>query len=93
MDIRFHKDPDSGLAHCYSQHGIGEREVLEVLRRPGARYLRKDGTLAAEGQTDSGRYLRVIYREYPDLDYRLVITAYDLVGKAKQAYRRRRKRP
>jgi hypothetical protein len=92
MEIRFYKDPDSGLAHCYSEHGISEREVLEVLRRPGQRFRGRDGTLVAEGQTDAGRFLRVIYREYPDLGYRIVITAYELRGKAKQAYRRRRRR-
>lgn len=93
MDIRFYKDPDSGLAHCYSQHGIHEREVFEVLRRPGERFRRGDGSFVADGQTEAGRYLRVIYREYQVDDYMFVITAYDLRGKAKQAYRRRRKRP
>ena len=92
MEIRFYKDPDSGLAHCYSQHGIGEREVLEVLRHPGQRFAGRDGTLVAEGQTDAGRYVRVIYREYDELGYVLVITAFELKGKAKQAYRRRRRR-
>jgi hypothetical protein len=32
-----------------------------------------------------------MYREIPDRDFTLVITAYDLRGKAKQAYRRRRR--
>jgi hypothetical protein len=91
MDIRFHRDPDSGLAHCYSQHGVGEREAIEVLQHPGKRFRHRDGTLVVEGQTDAGRYLRVIYREYRDREYMLVITAYDLRGGAKQAYRRRRR--
>ena len=89
MDVRFYKDPDSGLAHCFGQHGVREREVIEVLRRPGERMRREDGTLVAEGQTDAGRYLRVIYRAYRE--YSFVITAYDLRGKGKQAYRRRHK--
>jgi len=92
MEVRFYKDPDTGLAHCDGQHGISEREVIEVLERPGDRFRRKDGTFVAEGQTNAGRYLRVIYREFPDRDYTFVITAYDLTGKAKQSYRRRRGR-
>ena len=92
MVIRFFKDPDSGVAHCYSGHGVSEREVVEVLRRPADRFRRRDGTLVAEGQTNAGRYLRVIYREFSDEDYTFVITAYDLTGKAKQSYRRRRRR-
>ena len=69
MDIRFYRDSDSGLAHCYAEHGIHEREVIEVLRRPSDQFRNSDGTLAAEGQTGSGRYLRVIYRECRDPDY------------------------
>jgi hypothetical protein len=92
MDLVFYKDADSGLAHCYAEHGVHEREVIEVLRRPGDVLRRTDDSLVAEGQTEAGRYLRVIYREYPDRGYTFVITAYDLKGKAKQAYRRRRRR-
>jgi len=89
MEIRFYKDAESGLAHCYLKHGISEYEVIQVLSRPGERLQQRDGTRVAEGQTDSGRYIRVIYREYRERDYIFVITAYDLRGKAKQAYRRR----
>ena len=92
MDFRFYKDPDSGLAHCYAQHGITEREVIEVLHRAGRRWRRRDGSMVAEGQTDGGRYLRIIYRDFEREGYTFVITAYDLTGKAKQAYRRKRKR-
>jgi len=62
-DIRFYRDPDFGLAHCYAQHNIHEREVIELLRRPNRQFRRGDGTVAADGQTNGGRYLRVIYRE------------------------------
>ena len=65
--------------------------MLEVLRRPADLLRRGDGTMVAEGQTAAGRYLRVTYREIPDRSFTLVITAYDLRGKAKQAYRRRRR--
>lgn len=91
MEIRFFKDADAGLAHCYNAHGVSEREALQVLLHPGDRLRRGDGTLVAEGQTDAGRCLRVIYREFPHQDYTLVITAYELRGNAKHAYRRRRK--
>jgi hypothetical protein len=91
MQIRFYKDAESGLAHCYHEHGVSEREVIDVLSRPGDKLRRRDGTRVAEGQTDAGRYIRVIYREYRERDYIFVITAYDLHGKAKQAYRRRRR--
>jgi hypothetical protein len=91
MDYRFYKDPDTGMAHC-RRHGVTELEAISVLRNPGQQFRRKDGTLVSQGQTDAGRYLRVIYRRFIAEDYILVITAYDLKGKAKQAYRRRRRR-
>jgi hypothetical protein len=91
MELRFFKDPETGLAHCYRGHGVSEPEVVEILRRPGERFRRRDGTLVADGQTNAVRYLRVIYREFPEEDYRFIITAYDLTGRAKQSYRRRRK--
>jgi len=93
MDYRFYKEPDSGLAHCYAAHGVKERDAIEVLRQPGQRLERTDGSLVAEGQTEAGRFLRVIYREELDLEYVFIITAYDLKGKAKQTFRRRRRSP
>lgn len=92
MEIRFNRDSDTGLAHCYTQHNISEREVIEVLRRPGDVFRKGEDALAAEGQTNAGRYIRVIYREFPDRGYLFVITAYDLKGNAKLAYRRRHRR-
>lgn len=50
-DIRFYRDPDTGLAHCDAQHGVHEREALDVLRHPAWRFRRSDGTFVAEGQT------------------------------------------
>ena len=44
------------------------------------------------GQTDSGRYLRVIYVPDREPDSVFVITAYELIGKPLAAYRRRRKK-
>jgi hypothetical protein len=91
MDLHFLVDRDAGLPHI-AQHGVTETEVREVLRSPGNEGPGRDDTRIAEGQTASGRYLRVIYKQNELDDSLLVITAYDLSEKAKQAYRRRRRR-
>ena len=88
MNIRFHLDPESGLPHIYD-HDVTEDEVEQVLAnrgedRPGS----KDSRVAI-GQTDAGRYLRVIYVRDPKPDSVFVITAYELYGKPLKAYRRR----
>lgn len=44
------------------------------------------------GQTAAGRYLQVIYVPDADGEGLFVITAYDLQGKAKKAFRRRQRR-
>jgi hypothetical protein len=44
------------------------------------------------GQTDGGRYLRVIYIADPEPESVFVITAYELTGKPLAAYRRRRRK-
>jgi hypothetical protein len=44
------------------------------------------------GQTSSGRYLQVIYVPDEAAESVFVITAYELKGKAKKAYRRRQRR-
>ena len=90
-DIRFNRDADSGLAHCYARHGVHEMEVIEVLRRPDRQSRGRDGTMVAEGSTNAGRYIRVIFREYRDHGYIFVITAYDLSRTAKRVLRRRRR--
>ena len=46
----------------------------------------------ALGQTDAGRYLKVIYVPDPEPSSVFVITAYDLGPKALKALRRRRKK-
>jgi len=91
MVVRFFIDRNTALPHI-EQHGVSPAEVLEVLRGPSDHGPGRDGTRIAEGQTAQGRYLRVIYKEN-DLDSSIfVITAYDLGGKAKSAYRRRKRR-
>jgi len=50
------------------------------------------GARIAVGQTEAGRYLRVVYVPDPIPQGVFVITAYDLVGKPLATYRRRRRR-
>jgi hypothetical protein len=91
MDVRYYFDPDTGQPHIYG-HGVTETEVEYVLRHPGEDRPDRDDSRHALGQTQAGRYLRVIY--VPDLgsDSVFVVTAYELRGKPLQAYRRRRRR-
>lgn len=91
MRIRFYFDPETDEPHVH-RHGIDEEEVEEVLEnsiedRPGER-----GSRVAVGQTNGGRYLRVIYATDPTPDSIFVITAYELGPKALWALRRRRRR-
>ena len=44
------------------------------------------------GQTGAGRYPQVVYVPDEDREGVFVITAYELQGKAKKAFRRRRRR-
>jgi hypothetical protein len=65
------------------------------LRIAGARPMEdragRDGSRIALGQTEAGRYLRVIYVPDPTPGSVFVITAYDLGEKARKALRRRQK--
>ncbi|MBY0527019.1 MAG: DUF4258 domain-containing protein [Gemmataceae bacterium] len=91
MDIRYFLDADTGQPHIHG-HGITEAEVEEVLRGPGEDLPGARDSRMKLGQTIAGRYLQVIY--VPDDDPRsvFVLTAYELRGKAKHAFRRRRRR-
>ena len=91
MEIRFHKDPDTGQPHIYS-HGVTEDEVRAVLTQPGEDRPSRDDSRTALGQTASGRYLRVIYVPDPKADSVFVVTAYEVRGKPLKAYRRRQRR-
>jgi hypothetical protein len=91
MELRFHKDPDTGLPHIYD-HGVTEDEVREVLNRPHENRAESDDSFAAIGQTMAGRYLRVLYVPDAHGDGIFVVTAYELRGKQLKAFRRRRKR-
>lgn len=89
MEIRFYVDPATDEPHIYG-HRVSEEEAIDVLETPGEDRPGQDGVRIAIGQTQAGRYLRVIY--VPESDGAFVITAYELTGKPLLAYRRRRRR-
>jgi hypothetical protein len=68
-----------------------EEEVEEVLARPIEDRAGRDGSRIALGQSEAGRYLRVIYVPDPTPGSVFVITAYELGEKALKALRRRQK--
>jgi hypothetical protein len=88
MEIRFLIDDDTGLPHIYN-HGVDELEVIEILESSPFTIRGRRGARIALGQTMAGRYLKIVYRiEDGEL---LVITAFNLTGKALKAFRRRRR--
>jgi hypothetical protein len=91
MRLRYYLDARTGLPHVRS-HDVSESEVEEVLNAPGEDRPGAEGSRIAIGQTEAGRYLRVIYVPDPEPASVFVITAYTLEGKALKAYQRRRKR-
>lgn len=91
MRLRFYLDPDTGQPHIFG-HGVAEDEVDEVLQHPGEDRAGTENSRVAIGQTDAGRYLKVIYVRDEVGDGVFVITAYDLRGKPLKAYRRRQRR-
>jgi hypothetical protein len=90
MTIRYYIDPATGMPHIHS-HQVAESEVEDVLTRPGEDRPGRENSRVAIGQTESGRYLRVIYVPDPAPDSVFVITGYELTGKPLIAYRRRRR--
>ena len=90
MNIRYNTDSETGLPHIY-KHGVNEEEVEDILLNPGEDSVGRDNSRVAIGQTQSGRYLRVIYVRDSLPDSVFVITAYDLKGKPLTAYRRRQR--
>jgi hypothetical protein len=91
MELRFYRDEETGEPHVY-QHGVSEDEVADVLERPLEDRSGAEGSRIALGQTQGGRYVRVIYVPDPEPESVFVITAYELGDKAKRALRRRRRR-
>lgn len=90
MNIRYYIDPATGVPHIHN-HEVDESEVEDVLTRPGEDRPGREGSRVAIGQTEAGRYLRVIYVPDPEPDRVFVITGYELKGKPLFAYRRRRR--
>jgi hypothetical protein len=91
MRVRFYLDPRTGQPHIHG-HDVTETEVEEVLASPGEDRPGAEGVRIALGQTEAGRYLRVIYLPDPEPGSVFVITAYTLKGKALAAYKRRRRK-
>jgi hypothetical protein len=91
MEIRYHRDPETGLPHIH-EHGVTEAEVESILARPGEDEACSRGPRQALGQTAHGRYLRMIW--FPDENGVGVFvgTAYPLAGKQLEAFRRRQRR-
>ncbi|MEW6417707.1 MAG: DUF4258 domain-containing protein [Nitrospirota bacterium] len=71
---------------------MSENEVEDVLLKPGEDRLGREGSRIALGQTNGGRYLRVIYVPDPKPASVFVITAFELSGKPLTAYKRRRRK-
>lgn len=91
MEVRYYLDQATGLPHCHS-HGVSEHEAQRVLARPAEDRPGREGSRVAIGQTQAGRYLRVIYVPDEEADSVFVITAYELKGKPLTAFRRRMRR-
>jgi hypothetical protein len=91
VEIRYHKDRDTGLLHIEA-HGVREQEVAEVLRRPLENLPGDRNSRIVIGRTASGRLLKVISVPDDDGDGVFVVTAYDLAGKPLKAHNRRMRR-
>jgi len=91
MEIRYYLDPETGLPHI-NDHGVTEAEVERILRRVGEDGPSPGDLRQAVGQTEGGRYLRVVYVPDEDGDGVFVVTAYPLSDREVRAYRRRKRR-
>ena len=91
MRLRYYLDPATNEPHIYG-HDVTEDEVEDVLEKALEDRAGRNGSRVAVGQTDAGRYLRVIYVPDPEPETAFVVTAYDLGPKALKALRRRRRR-
>ena len=91
MDFRYYIDPESGEPHIYD-HNVSENEVEQVMRGTGEDLPAQRGARMKLGQTAAGRYLQIIYVPDEGEDSVFIVTAYELHGKAKTAFRRRQRR-
>ena len=88
---RYYIDPVTDLPHIYN-HDVSEQEVEDILARPLQDIRGREDSRIALGQTEEGRYVKVIYVPDPIPESVFVITAYELGPKAKRALRRRRRK-
>ncbi len=91
MEIRYDLDPETGLPHLHD-HGVTEADVEWVLRRVGEEGPSSGGSRQVVGQTEGGRYLRVVHVPDEGGDGVFVVTAYPLGDREVRAYRRRKRR-
>ncbi len=91
MEVRYYRDPETGLPHIYD-HGVSEAEVEWILARPGEDEPSSSDSRQALGQTEAGRYLRVVYVPDQKGDGVFVVTAYPLAGRQLKAFRQRQRR-
>jgi hypothetical protein len=91
MRARFFIDPETGLPHIY-EHDVSENEALDVLRKPIEETRGRRDTIVAHGQTQAGRYLKVVYSPDVQGDGIFIVTAYDLNARQLHALRRRMRR-
>ncbi len=91
MRLRFFIDPETDEPHIYG-HGIVEEEVQQVLRGRGEVRRGQKNTRMKLGKTYAGRYIQVVYAPDEEGDGIFVVTAFELHGNAKAAFRRRNRR-
>src|SRR5712692_3540449 len=91
MEIRYFRNPETGLPHIYA-HGVTESEAEWILAHPVEDAACSGDSRQALGQTTDGRYLRVVYVPDEEGDGVFVVTAYPLAGRQLQAFRRRQRR-
>ena len=91
MRIRYYIDPVTGLPHIH-EHYVSEQEVEDVFAKPIQDIRGRGNSRMAVGQTEAGRYLKVIYISDAVPDSVFVISAYELGPKAKRAVRRKRRK-
>lgn len=91
MELRFYVDPGTGIAH-FEHHGVTETEIAEVVAAPLEDGSGPEGSRVAIGQTEAGRFLKVIYVPDEEPGSAFVITAFQPGPKALRALRRRLRR-
>ena len=93
MEIRYYRDPETGLPPAGLDHGVTEAEAEWIMAHPGEDEACSGTSRQALGQTAAGRYLRpVVYVPDEQGDGVFVVTAYPLAGMQLKAFRRRQRR-